>query len=239
MGPGGTLAKYAKAGHHVAFVTATDGGAGRLFDDRPIDNAVLREMRRRETMEAARILGIEFLGFLGWEDGKLEHTSILVVENAIARIVRSERPDVILTFHGSGISRHPDHRVIALAVKGAFLGAARAGWYADAGVESFAPHETAKLYYYTVRRTAIAKLEWPRAVYASPDEEITTVIDTRATAEVRWRAIQAHDSQRGGPPFQRLRDAGLFTEECFVRVFPSWRAGDPVETDLFKGLEPA
>ena len=28
MGPGATLAKYAAAGHRVAFITATDGGAG-------------------------------------------------------------------------------------------------------------------------------------------------------------------------------------------------------------------
>ena len=238
MGPGGSLAKYAAAGHRVAFVTATDGGAGRLFVDRPADNAALREMRRRETEEAARILGIGFLGFLGWQDGHLEQASILDIETALARIIRSETPDVIVTFHGSGISHHPDHRVLALAVKGAFLGAARAGWYGGGGVDELAPHATAKLYYYTVRKAAIARVEWPRAIYASPDEEITTIIDTRVTADVRWRAIRAHETQRDGPPFERLYRAGVFAEECFVRVFPSWRPGDPAETDLLEGLAP-
>lgn len=232
MGPGGTLAKYAAAGHRVAFITATDGGAGRLFADRPADSAALREMRRRETVEAAAILGIEFLGFLGWQDGKLEQESVLDVETILAARIRKEKPDVIVMFHGAGISRHPDHRVIALAVQGAFCGAARSGWYASDTVEALAPHAASKLYAYTIRRSAIASVDWPRDIYASPDDEITTIIDTRETAEVRWRAVLAHESQRNGPPFERLYEAGLFERECFVRVFPSPRPGEAIETDL-------
>lgn len=238
MGPGGTLAKYAAAGHRVAFVTATDGGAGRLFTDRPTDNTALRRKRREETARAAEILGIEFLGFLGWEDGRLEHASVLDIELALARIIRRERPDVILAFHGSGISHHPDHRVIALALQGAFLGAGRGGWYAEADTEALPPYAAAKLYYYTLRREAIARVDWPRTVYASPDAEITTIVDTRATADARWRAIQAHESQRNGPPFERLYREGIFAQECFVRVFPTWAKGDPIETDLLSGLAP-
>jgi LmbE family N-acetylglucosaminyl deacetylase len=238
MGPGGTLARYAAAGHRVAFVTATDGGAGRLYGDRPADNTMLRRRRRLETEKAAEILGVEFRGFLGWEDRKLEHMNILEIEHVLARVIREEKPDVVVTFHASGISHHPDHRVIALGLQGAFLGAARAGWYSDPRVEELPPHTTAKLYYYTLRQTAIAGVDWPRTVYASSDEEISTVIDTRATADVRWRAIRAHESQRDGPPFDRLHRAGVFAEECFVRIFPAWRAGEPIETDIFTGLAP-
>jgi LmbE family N-acetylglucosaminyl deacetylase len=231
MGPGGTLAKYAAEGHRVAFVTATDGGAGRLFDERPGDAGELRATRRRETVKAARILGIEFLGFLGWEDGKLKDTSILDIEVEIARVIRREKPDVLITFHGSGISYHPDHRVIALALMGAFLGSGRRSWYADAGLETLPPHSPSKLYYYTLRRSLIEKVDWPRTVYASA-AEITTVVDTAAFADVRWRAIQAHETQKDGPPFRILYEAGMFNEECFVRVFPSWRPGEPGETGL-------
>ena len=238
MGPGGTFAKYAAAGHRVAFVTATDGGAGRLFAERPHDNAGLREARRRETTEAAKILGLDFLGFLGWEDGKLESSNILDIEIEIAKTIRREKPDVIVTFHGSGISHHADHRIIALAVQGAFLGAGRAGWYAASDLETLPPHAPAKLYHYTLSLSLIASVEWPRKVYASPDDEITTVIDTRDTARVRWRAIQAHRTQQNGPPFKLLYDAGAFNEEYFVRVFPSWRRGEAREIDLLEGLDP-
>jgi LmbE family N-acetylglucosaminyl deacetylase len=236
MGPGGTLAKYAAAGHHVKFVTATDGGAGRYFEDRPDDNTVLREARRRETFAAAEVLGVDFLGFMGWEDGRLSEVDILDVETRIAGVIRREKPDVLMTFHGSGISYHPDHRIIALALMGAFHGAARGGWYADSNVESLPPHAPRKLYYFTLSRSLIESVDWPREIFASSDDEITTVIDTRETADTRWRAIQAHETQRNGPPFDTLYDAGVFEKEFFVRVFPSPGAEEPLEEDLLSGL---
>lgn len=236
MGPGGTLAKYAAAGHAVKFISATDGGAGRLFEQRPADNTALREARRHETLVAAGILGVECLGFMGLEDGKLAGLNILDVELRIAEMIRREKPDVLVTFHASGISYHPDHRVIALALMGAFHGAAHAGWYADAAVEGVPPHAASKLYFFTLVRSQLDRVEWPREVYASLDNEVTTAIDTRGTADVRWRAIQAHETQKNGPPFEALYNAGIFDQESFVRIFPTPCPGDPLEDDLLAGL---
>jgi LmbE family N-acetylglucosaminyl deacetylase len=237
MGPGGTFAKYAAAGHRVAFVLATEGGAGRLYKERPRDNTELRRLRREETLRAAEILGVEFLGFMGWEDGALKNVNALEIEAEITRTIRREKPDVLVTFHSSGISYHPDHRILAMALKSAFLGSARSGWYRDEKVEVLPPHRPSKLYYYTVIRSAIERVDWPRAVYASPDEEITTLIDTRTTADIKWKAISAHETQRDGPPFRPLYEAGVFDQEGFVRVFPSWRPGEGREVDLLAGLE--
>lgn len=236
MGPGGTLAKYAAEGHRVAFVTATDGGAGRLYKERPAENTELRRLRRAETQAAARVLGIEFLAFLGWGDRGLEGMSILDIEVEIAVVIRREKPDVVITFHGSGISYHPDHRVLTMAVGGAFMGSARAGWYRDPRVEALAPHRASKLYHYAVMKSHLERANWRREVYASPDDEVTTVIDTRAFADTKWRAIQTHDTQCDGPPWRPAYEAGLFEAEGFVRVIPSWRPGEARETDLLDGL---
>ena len=239
MGPGGTLAKYAAAGHRVAFVTATDGDAGRLFEQRPKDDAGRRELgriRRAETLAAAQVLGIEHLGFLGWADRGLAQRDVLEVEGTVATFLRRERPDVVLTFHGSGISYHSDHRVLTLAVMGAFLGAGRAGWYEDGDAATLEPHAPSKLYVYSAVDRAIRRDRWPRRVYLSPDDEITTLIDTSAWADTRWAAICAHASQQNGPPFRTLYEDGAFAEECFVRLLPSPRPGEPRETDLLAGL---
>jgi LmbE family N-acetylglucosaminyl deacetylase len=236
MGTGATFAKYAALGHRVCFVTATDGGAGRLHKERPKDNRELRKLRRRETAAAAKILGVEFLGFMGWEDRGLENLNILDIEREIVKVIRKEKADVVVTFHGSGISYHPDHRVIALACTGAFLGAGDAAWYLDDDLASLPPYRPSKLYSYTALKSRIETIEWPRRVYVSADEEVSTLIDTKATADVKWKAIQAHDTQRDGPPFQSMYDAGLFEVEGFLRIFPSWRPGDPRETDLLEGL---
>jgi len=237
MGPGATFAKYAAAGHRVAFVTATDGGAGRLYKDRPEDNSELRRLRREETAAAAKILGVEFLGFMGWHDRDLENLNALVVESEIVKVIRREKPDVLVTFHGSGISYHPDHRVIAMCLTNAFLGSARAGWYNDAEIEALPPHRTRRLYQFSPLRSMFDGLEFKREMYTSPDDEITTLIDTKETADIKWRAIRAHDTQRDGPPFETLYEAGVFEKEAFVRIFPTWRRSDAKETDLLAGID--
>lgn len=238
MGPGGTFAKYAAAGHRVAVLTATEGGAGRLFRERPADEAgraELRRVRREETLRSCRILGIQHLGFLGWEDGRLRERDALDAEELFAALIRREKPDVVVTFHGSGISHHPDHRFLTLAVDGAFRGAARAGWYGEGEVEELEPHRPARLYHYTVP-TSLPRESWPRRVFLSPDDEITARIDTTDFADLRWEAIQAHASQQYGPPFRVLYEAGVFASETFVRVDPGAAPAGRVETDLLAGL---
>ncbi len=239
MGPGATFAKYARAGHRVLFVTATEGGAGRLHSARaetPDDRARLKSVRRAETLAAAAILGIEHLGFLGFEDRALRHTDVLVVEETIGAILRRTRPDVVVTFHGSGISYHPDHRVITLATMGAFLGAPHPDWWKEGEPAGLPPHAPRKLYAFTIDASAPAWKDWPRTVHKSDPEEITTTIDTSETADLKWAAIQAHDSQRDGPPFRQLHEAGAFRRESFVRIVPSPFPGSPKETDLLEGI---
>ncbi len=238
MGPGATLAKYAREGHRVLFVTATEGGAGRLYDERastPEMRERLKAARRAETAAAAKVLGIEHLGFLGWEDQGLRSLDPLFVEETIARIVRRTKPDVMLTFHGSGISYHADHRVLTLATMGAFLGAGHANWYRDDELAALEPHAPRKLYTYVLDGAASYWKDWPRAIHTSAPGEVTATIDTSETADVKWDAIRAHDSQTGGPPFRPLYEAGAFRKECFVRIFPSAR-GAETETDLLAGI---
>lgn len=240
MGPGATLAKYAREGHRVLFVTATEGGAGRLHAVRaetPDQKRRLKEVRRSETEHAAQILGIEHLGYLGWEDREVRHVDFLLVEETIVGLIRQTRPDVLMTFHGSGISYHPDHRVMTHATVAAFWGAAHTDWYTDERLATLPPHRVQKLYAYVPWRDATYWKNWPRTVYRAAGDEITTVIDTADTADLKWAAVRAHDSQKDGPPFRELYEAGAFREEYFVRLFPTVFPGAPKETDLFEGLE--
>lgn len=237
MGPGATLARYAAAGHRVAVLTATDGGAGRLYAERPADNTELRRLRREETLAACAILGVEHLGFLGWDDGKLSDRSILDVEETLAGVIRRERPDVVITFHGSGISYHPDHRVMTLATTGAVRGAAVGDWYRSDELRALAPHRVARAYGYTVPVDILDRTDWPRTVYLSEADEIDARVDTTDFADVRWNAIEAHATQQDGPPFRVLYEAGAFEREAFVRLHPTRSPGEPVVDDLLAGLD--
>ena len=67
----------------------------------------------------------------------------------------------------------------------------------------------------------------------TPEELITTVIDTSALLEIRERAIAIHRSQTS--PYE-VMPAGLRREflatERLQRVHPQWTGG-PIETDMF------
>ena len=72
FGAGGTVAKHAKDGREVTYVIATNGNKGS--SDRTMTPERLARIRETEQRNAARVLGVERVEFLGYEDGELEDT---------------------------------------------------------------------------------------------------------------------------------------------------------------------
>ena len=112
----GTLAKWVDEGADITLCIGTDGSTGT--QDRELMGDKLREMRLRETEQAARLLGINTLMWLGYRDGYVEYT--LDLRRDIARVFRTHRPhrlvvmDPALTIEDRFIN-HPDHRAIGQA----------------------------------------------------------------------------------------------------------------------------
>jgi LmbE family N-acetylglucosaminyl deacetylase len=108
---GGTLAAWAGRGVHVELACFTAGEKGS--SDPAADPAALAAVRRAEAQAAAAALGAASVHFLGAVDGELEVTMALRL--AVARLVRTVRPDVVL---GHDPWRrwllHPDHRAAGL-----------------------------------------------------------------------------------------------------------------------------
>jgi LmbE family N-acetylglucosaminyl deacetylase len=135
---GGTLAAWAARGVHVELACFTAGEKGS--PDPGTDPAELARVRRAEASAAAATLGAAGpVHFLGAVDGELEATMALRL--AVARLVRTVRPDVVL---GHDPWRrwllHPDHRAAGvLTVDGVV--AARDPLYAPGlGAEGLAAH---------------------------------------------------------------------------------------------------
>ena len=72
FGVAGTAAKWAKAGCEVTFCLITDGNAGTHESGMTAEK--LAEIRREEQREAAKILGVTHVEFLGYDDCKLVNT---------------------------------------------------------------------------------------------------------------------------------------------------------------------
>jgi LmbE family N-acetylglucosaminyl deacetylase len=201
---GGTLAGWAARGVHVELACFTAGEKGSA--DPATDPAELARLRRAEALAAARTLGAAVpVHFLGATDGELEVTMGLRL--AVARLVRTVRPDVVV---GHDPWRHwllhPDHRAAGLLTVDGVV-AARDPLYAPGlAAEGLAAHR-------------------PHTVLLFGTDVPDELVDVTATIDAKLAALRAHASQLGDHADleRRVRiwnaaigaDAGLDYAEAF------------------------
>ncbi len=107
---GGVAARWAAAGHHVKFVSVTNGDIGHWRDA----GGPLAKRRAAEVAEAARILRIT-TEVLDIHDGELEPS--LANRKTITRLIREWNPDVVMAPRPNDY--HPDHRYTGVLVQDA------------------------------------------------------------------------------------------------------------------------
>ncbi len=107
---GGVAARWAAAGHHVKFVSVTNGDIGHWRDA----GGPLAARRAAEVAEAARILRIA-TEVLDIHDGELEPN--LENRKAITRLIREWNADIVLGPRPNDY--HPDHRYTGVLVQDA------------------------------------------------------------------------------------------------------------------------
>ncbi|WP_243718787.1 PIG-L deacetylase family protein [Actinomadura sp. KC06] len=133
-GASAAVAKWTSQGKTVTEVIATRGEAG--IDSMEPNDA--RRLRSAEQIEAARIVGVETVEFLDFQDGVLEYG--LPLRRALAEVIRRYRPEVVLSlnfrnaFPGGGFNM-ADHRVLGLAVADAIRDAANRWVFRDLGLD--------------------------------------------------------------------------------------------------------
>ena len=108
---GGTAALFAEMGHHVKFVSVTNGDAGHFEKG----GGALAKIRRVEANLAAKRLGIDAYTVLDNHDAELFPT--LDVRHQIIREIRNWNADVVITHRP--VDYHPDHRYTGVLVQDA------------------------------------------------------------------------------------------------------------------------
>jgi LmbE family N-acetylglucosaminyl deacetylase len=180
----GTLAKWAHAGTEIVSVVITSGDAG---SNDPTMSAgsrpALARLREAEQLAACRVLGVARTVFLHYPDGELEPD--LGLRRALTRVIRKERPEVVLCgdpsahFYGNSYINHPDHRAAAQAACDAvFPSAGTRLIFPELLEEGLEPHNVLRLYLHGVEK---------------PD----TWIDIAETIELKIAALREHRSQVG------------------------------------------
>ena len=174
-------ARWAREGRDVVFCLVTSGCAGT--NEHTPDSEGLIPIRERECRDAARILGVRDVVFLGYQDGVVEPT--LELRRDLTRVIRRHQPDVVVCsdptvrWYGNDYLNHPDHRAVASAALDAvFPSAETRAIFPELLTEGLAPHK--------VKQVLIAgSLE--------PD----VWIDIADTFDVKCAALRAHVSQLG------------------------------------------
>lgn len=112
FGAGGTLAKWAIAGAHVAMLVMTDGSKGTW--DPSVSPRDLAQTRRAEQSSAAAALGAAEVIHLDHIDGELEYS--MALRREICAWIRTVKPGVLLSHDPwQRYQLHPDHRAAGLA----------------------------------------------------------------------------------------------------------------------------
>lgn len=249
MALGGTLAKYAAEGVEIALVCATRGEAGRYGAQRgKLPPDVLGGIRSQELSDAARVLGIQDVRFLGYRDGRLHDADPDAAVHKIVRHIRRFRPHVVVTFGPDGLYGHPDHVAISQLTTAAIAAADDPRYRTDMQT----PHSVSKLYYtawsastWSAYQGALKKLVTTvdgveRGASPWPEWMITTVLDTSAYGEVAAEAVARHHSQvmvyERFNSWPLAKRAELWSRQEFYRAMSTVNGGSTREEDLFEGL---
>ncbi len=108
---GGTAVLWAAQGHHVKFVSTTNGDIGHAT----MAGGPLAKRRAAEVKEAAKVLGVEESQVLDIHDGELMPT--LENRKEFVRLIRQWNADIVISHRP--YDYHPDHRYTAILVQDA------------------------------------------------------------------------------------------------------------------------
>ena len=176
FGAGGTVAKFVREGREVAYCVVTNGNKGS--SDRTMTPERLVTIRADEQRNAARVLGVERVSFLGYPDGEVEDTRDL--RRDVSREIRRFRPDLVICqnpnrTYNLGAS-HRDHRTVGGVVLDCVYPLARDHLAFPELLPEFEPHK--------VREVYVMQWNEPHLV-----NDISDVID------LKLKALACHASQ--------------------------------------------
>lgn len=210
---GGLLARCAAEGIRTSLLCLTRGGLGQLDDPARVR---MGEERARELASAAGALGVREVSLLDYRNGFLPWADRAAIEADIRTAIGRCGAGVVVTFDDDGLYWHPDHIVVherttaAVAAMGAAApalfyvsmpkGAMRAAWQAavaasdgvDAGGGLGA-----------VPPIALGVEVDAYGLFTTP---ATLMLDVRAHALTKLRAVRCHRSQVAGDALDRMPD---------------------------------
>jgi len=189
FGCAGSVARWVDEGAEVTYCIVTDGSTGTA--DPELYGEKLAAIRRDETLEAAKIVGVADVRFLGYRDGYVEYT--LDLRKDIARVFRDVKPTRYVVMDaapilGEWFVNHPDHRAVGQASLDVTVTAGTTpGHFPELLDEGLEPWK------------GLREILIQGPAGGTHAEDITTTIDRKIDA------LRAHRSQLAWDPDQLIR----------------------------------
>jgi len=185
FGSSGTIAKWAREGVEITYVMVTNGASGS--SDPEMTREKLADIRMKEQKQAAEILGVKDVIFLGFEDGYLYPT--LELRKAVAREIRKAKPDAIISQDPTSRSwapsyiNHPDHIAVGEVV-----------------FRSINPDASSGLMFPELWKEEGLEPHKPKALFVMTFSDADIYVDITETIDLKVKALEAHVSQVGEWP---------------------------------------
>jgi len=258
---GGLMTLSKRDGHEVVLVVATRGEQGEPQPGVLNDGEALWERRVVETNQAAEIMNLDRVEFLGYEDsgmiGEPTNENPLCfwqadVEEAsqrLAAILREVDADVLTIYDSHGGYGHPDHIQVHRVGKRAaeIAGVDRvfqSTMNRDRIMKQMAENASVfedeiegELEGETAEQMRQRAEAADRGEFGSPEAVITHAVDVADVVDVKKAAMAAHRSQIGPDSFffkmPEAVFAAAFGTEWFIALESSRAEGEPFGTSLF------
>ena len=150
-GVAGTVAHWTRKGKQVIYVVCTNGDKGTTNVNMKPEQ--LAEIREREQMAAAKLLGVREVIFLRHPDQGLEDAPLF--RKQIVRLIRLHRPEIVVT--SDPYRRyiwHRDHRITGQVTLDAVFPSARDHLaYPDLLKEGLQPHKVLEMLFWASEET--------------------------------------------------------------------------------------
>jgi LmbE family N-acetylglucosaminyl deacetylase len=156
---GGTFARYTAAGAQAMVLSATRGDAGQIRDASIATRRTLGMVRESELRLACECLGVQDVVCLDYGDGTLKDLDPAILTRDVIQIIRTFRPDVVITFGDDGAYGHPDHVTISRVATAACRMAGDAAQHPEQLSDGVSPHQPARLYHSHFPRSRLLLLE--------------------------------------------------------------------------------
>ena len=203
----GTFMRYVQEGVEVYVITATRGEWGALGSgDMVITREELPVVREAELRTNLKAYGVNPPLMLGYIDGTLkdadfdEHVGLILAE------MERVKPDVVITWGPTGISRHDDHIATNIATEAAF------GRYRET-VDT-----EPRLYYIAVPKDLLEEFELD---VDGPEVNPTVIIDITANKATKIQGLRNYKSQEDAQEVAAMMETEKWgSEEMFHLAYP-------------------